>query len=62
VYCIDQLPVEPFDVFVSGDGDDKCYVWRMFKEEVTEEKGEEEGKDDEEMKEEGAKQKFKYTI
>ena len=22
VYCVDQLPIEPFDVFASGDGKD----------------------------------------
>ena len=29
IYCVDTLPVAPFDLFVSGDGDDKAYVWRL---------------------------------
>ena len=31
VYCVDGLPVAPFNVFVSGDGADKAYVWRVTK-------------------------------
>ena len=29
VYCIDSLPVAPFNVFASGDGADKAYIWRL---------------------------------
>ena len=29
VYCVDSLPVAPFDLMVSGDGADKAYVWRL---------------------------------
>ena len=36
VYCVDTLPVAPFNVFVSGDGDDKAFVWRLVKKPVDE--------------------------
>jgi WD40 repeat protein len=29
VYCVSQVPVAPFNTFISGDGDDKCYVWSI---------------------------------
>jgi len=29
VYCIDTLPVAPFNLFASGDGADKAYIWRL---------------------------------
>ena len=35
VYCVDGLPVAPFNVFVSGDGADKAYVWRVTKNATT---------------------------
>ena len=42
VYCVAQLPLQPFNTFVSGDGDDKCYVWTIRpKQQVEETKGEE---------------------
>ena len=31
IYCVDSLPAAPFNVFVSGDGADKAYVWRLTK-------------------------------
>ena len=30
VYDVDVLPVEPYDIFVSGDGDDKAFVWKII--------------------------------
>ena len=27
VYCIAQVPHGGYNTFISGDGDDKCYVW-----------------------------------
>lgn len=36
IYCIDSLPVAPFNILVSGDGADKAYVWRLTKNEHTE--------------------------
>jgi len=29
VYCVAALPQKPFNTFVSGDGNDKCYVWTI---------------------------------
>ena len=29
IYCVDSLPVAPYNLFVSGDGDDKAFVWRL---------------------------------
>ena len=29
VYCVVQVPQAPFNTFVSGDVDDKCYVWSI---------------------------------
>jgi len=29
VYMVNVRPVEPFNVFASGDGNDKAYVWRV---------------------------------
>ena len=29
VYCIDTLPVAPYNLFASGDGNDKAYIWRL---------------------------------
>lgn len=31
VYCVDSLPVAPFNILASGDGADKAYVWRIKK-------------------------------
>ena len=50
VYCVDGLPVAPFNVFVSGDGADKAYVWRVTKQAAAE--AQEEEKQPEEEKEE----------
>lgn len=35
VYCVNVLPREPFNIFVSGDGNDKALAWRL--EAITEE-------------------------
>ena len=37
VYCVDSLPVAPFNVFASGDGADKAYVWRLVEKAVADE-------------------------
>jgi WD40 repeat protein len=29
VYCVTNVPVAPFNTFISGDGDDKCFVWSI---------------------------------
>lgn len=29
VYCVAQLPQVPFNTFISGDGNDKCFVWAI---------------------------------
>ena len=29
VYCVTQLPSAPFNTFLSGDGNDKCYMWTI---------------------------------
>ena len=29
VYCVDTIPVAPFNFLVSGDGADKAYVWHL---------------------------------
>ena len=29
VYCIDTLPMAPYNLFASGDGADKAYIWRL---------------------------------
>ena len=29
VYCVTQVPRAPFNTFVSGDGNDKCYIWSI---------------------------------
>ena len=31
VYCVDTLPVAPFNIIASGDGADKAYVWKINK-------------------------------
>ena len=31
VYCVDAIPVAPFNIIVSGDGADKAYVWKIEK-------------------------------
>ena len=30
VYSVTQVPREPYDTFLSGDGNDKCYVWKVI--------------------------------
>lgn len=27
VYCVTKVPTAPFNTFISGDGNDKCFVW-----------------------------------
>ena len=27
VYAVDSLPIAPFNLIASGDGDDKAYIW-----------------------------------
>ena len=34
VFCINYLPKEPFNTFVSGDCNDKAFVWKIYKEEL----------------------------
>lgn len=29
VYCVTQVPKAPFNTFISGDGNDKCYIWSI---------------------------------
>ena len=29
VYCVTQVPKAPFNTFISGDGNDKCYIWAI---------------------------------
>ena len=29
VYCVTQLPLPPFNTFLSGDGNNKCYLWTI---------------------------------
>ena len=29
VYCVAQLPHQPFNTFISGDGGNKCFVWTI---------------------------------
>ena len=31
VYAVDSLPVAPFNLIASGDGDDKAFIWRIVK-------------------------------
>mmetsp|Transcript_12909 Transcript_12909/g.20002 ORF Transcript_12909/g.20002 Transcript_12909/m.20002 type:complete len:186 (+) Transcript_12909:143-700(+) len=51
VYCVANLPQAPFNTFISGDGDDKCFVWTV-RPKVPKPEGE---KDEEVDKEEEAK-------
>jgi ribosome assembly protein SQT1 len=44
VYCVAQLPHQPFNTFVSGDGNDKCFIWSILPQ--TGKEGEEEGKNE----------------
>ena len=37
VYCVSNVPKAPFNTFVSGDGNDKCFVWQVRPRQVTEE-------------------------
>ena len=37
VYCVDTIPVAPFNFIVSGDGADKAYVWHLTPKEEPEE-------------------------
>ena len=30
VYCVDIYPIKPHNIFVSGDGKDKAYVWQIY--------------------------------
>ena len=32
VFCVAVVPHEPFNMFISGDCNDKCYVWKIVKE------------------------------
>ena len=34
VFSVAVVPREPFNVFVSGDCNDKCYVWKIVKADV----------------------------
>jgi len=29
VYCLSQLPHAPYNTFLSGDGNDKCFLWAI---------------------------------
>ena len=29
IYCVTPLPHQPFNTFLSGDGNDKCYIWSI---------------------------------
>lgn len=31
VYCVTQVPQEPYTTFISGDGKDKCFIWKVVK-------------------------------
>jgi hypothetical protein len=33
VFSINVVPREPYNMFVSGDCDDKCLVWKVVKDE-----------------------------
>ena len=52
VYCVDSLPVAPFDLMVSGDGADKAYVWRLLQQKNSVMTGPSENDMEEEKKEE----------
>lgn len=41
VYCVSFYNHEPFNLFVSGDGNDKALIWRLQKEEPKPEQEEE---------------------
>ena len=34
MFSVAVVPREPFNVFVSGDCNDKCYVWKIVKADV----------------------------
>ena len=63
IYCVDTLPVAPFNLIATGDGADKAFVWRLSKrtpEEIeaasaqAQAAAEEEGKQEEEVKQNDA--------
>jgi WD40 repeat protein len=29
VYCVNVLPREPYNIFISGDGNDKALIWKL---------------------------------
>ena len=29
VYCVANLPQNPYNTFLSGDGNDKCLIWTI---------------------------------
>lgn len=33
VFCVNFVPREPFNTFISGDCNDKALVWKLIKEE-----------------------------
>jgi WD40 repeat protein len=33
IYCVSQVPNNKHSIFISGDGKDKCFVWRIQKKE-----------------------------
>ena len=41
VYCVTCRPVEPYDVYASGDGADKAIVWQVRPKQQTEQQEEE---------------------
>jgi hypothetical protein len=41
VFCINYVPKEPYNMFISGDCNDKAYVWKILKEELNVESQEE---------------------
>jgi WD40 repeat protein len=40
VYCVTRAPHAPYNTFISGDGNDKCYIWAIRPRTQEEEKGE----------------------
>lgn len=40
MYCVTRAPHAPYNTFLSGDGNDKCYIWCIRPRAQEEEKGE----------------------
>lgn len=55
MFAVDVLPKSPWNIFVSGDGDDKCYVWKLDVAESEEEM-------DEELKDQSGEFKLRATM